>query len=542
MSGNRSIAFPDGSGTLMLEGTPIGSGGAVAVRGYYPPVVVTTSKILALSDAGTRQLCVNSSSISLTIPESAAAALPIGATIEVNRTDSIVSIVAMAGVSLEQDGFPIVGPVDVAQSVRLIKTATNTWILDLPGARPTAVIFVWAGESNTGGAVPVSSLPSWELVTTPWVQIWNNSTNVFESLKIGTNNLLGHAGFASNVNAGLEMGLRRSQAVLGVEQVFLLKCGQGGSTIAQWSVGNATGYWSSLVARYTAARAVLESRGFAVRPVFLWWMGLNDALALTPPATWQAANQTFFGNVRNLMGADLTIYQIRLQTNAPNAAERIALNAAITSMAASDSRFIPVDLPSGVEVSTDGAHFTKSGYISIFNAFIEAALSRRSLGEIVTRGRPPGPSGNHPRVVCICTTALTIANNATPGTGTIVPWDPTFSYDPDGLIDYATNTITIPSWAGGQYHCFAAGGFTIACTEIEVIITVDGTSWVGSPRTQEVANVILSNETSGTTLFLLGGSTVTMLIRQTNVTAQTRTLTTAPQLRRANLSLTRMSD
>lgn len=402
---------------------------------------------------------------------------------------------------------------------------------------PIAIVVIVAGESNVGGTVPVSSLPNTELQPSKWIDIWNNSANVFQPLQIGANNLIGHTGLTDNTTAGIELGLSRAQSTIGLNKIYLIKCGHGGSTIAQWSEGNPTNYWSLLVSRYNQAKAVLELQGFSVRPVFIWWLGLNDAGVGTLPATWQSETQTLFSKARQLLGNGIPIHPVKLQTNAPNSTERAALNAAITSIAGALPNIFPIELPTGVEQQTDGSHFARQGYVSILNAIVESALLNRSFGEVVNRGARPGPPGNSPRVVAVCETVLTLAHNVM----TPVPFSPTASVDRDGVLDYTLNAIRIPSWGAGEYLVCALGGVSVACTRVQVLVRINGVDWHSSPLSLHPNNVVFTDIAAGATLFLAAGDLITLHILQVNTTSATRSLLVAPAHLRAQIHLTRFS-
>lgn len=98
-------------------------------------------------------------------------------------------------------------------------------------------LIIIVGESNSGGYALNSELSSSELLARPAVQILNNNTLVFEDLQIGVNNLIGHSGLSNGPTHGMESGLANSiESGLnwGVDQIHLVKTGQGGSQVSQW--------------------------------------------------------------------------------------------------------------------------------------------------------------------------------------------------------------------------------------------------------------------------------------------------------------------
>jgi len=146
---------------------------------------------------------------------------------------------------------------------------------------PTAILNVAFGESNSGGYADNTDAQSWEIGSRAELQMWNVNTNVFENLDIGTNNNLDHAGLGSSTH-GWELGLanRVRQGYFGDLDAYYLQTGQGASTIAQWSVGNASGYWTKFLSRTNEAKTALGSTNYAT---YVWLsLGINDALAGTP--------------------------------------------------------------------------------------------------------------------------------------------------------------------------------------------------------------------------------------------------------------------
>ena len=124
---NNTVNLPIGSGRLLLDTDPVGSIGAgVSVRGYLPNVTVPSSKILALFDANTTQICTAASTI--TIPLNATVPYPIGTEIMFLRnTSSTVNLSLVSGVTAtDRDGNT--NTLTTVSNFTLIKkTATDTW-------------------------------------------------------------------------------------------------------------------------------------------------------------------------------------------------------------------------------------------------------------------------------------------------------------------------------------------------------------------------------------------------------------------------------
>lgn len=394
-------------------------------------------------------------------------------------------------------------------------------------------LFVIAGESNAGGAAPVSGLPPVDLAPASSIRIWNNSTNIFESLQIGTNNLIGHTGFANNINVGIERGLLKDFSTLGLNEVYLLKAGHGGSTIAQWSQGNATGYLATLTSRYLLAKQAIEMAGFRVKPIFIWWLGLNDAGIPTNAATWKTATQTLFANVRSVLGAATPIYMYKLMTNAPNAAARISYNTEIDSMALSDSNLYPVTIPANAEQTADGTHYTLHGYVTAWKALVDRIISTRGLFGAATRGDPRSQTFGRPTFAMVHTAGTSLA----PGTWSTAATLPMVSvYDPEGA--FTSNGFRVPSDCAGVYQLNFTAGFTAGCTQIIVSAQVNGLEGLRSPAVIIPNDGIYTNAYSDLG-FLAAGDIVTLAAMQANTAGANRTFLTTG-LQRPRLTLFRV--
>ena len=109
----------------------------------------------------------------------------------------------------------------------------------------------------------------------------------FEDLQIGVNNLRDHVRLSGHPSHAWELELANLVAegkFPGYKQVYLIKTGQGGSTITQWAEGSA--YWNKFIQRIDAAPAQLPPN-----PQWIIWysLGINDTGGGTPKATWKPA-------------------------------------------------------------------------------------------------------------------------------------------------------------------------------------------------------------------------------------------------------------
>lgn len=160
----------------------------------------------------------------------------------------------------------------------------------------TSLLVIFNGESNSGGYASNAELSGTDLQPFPKTQILNNSSLLFESLQVGVNNLIDHAGLVNNATHGWEVGLARRcvQGKLGPTPVYLLKTGQGGSIISQWNSGGA--YYTTFLARVNAAKTLLASTSYT--PVVWYTQGINDAIAGSDIPTWKAATLAHFTKIR----------------------------------------------------------------------------------------------------------------------------------------------------------------------------------------------------------------------------------------------------
>lgn len=237
-------------------------------------------------------------------------------------------------------------------------------------APPPPLVFVFAGESNSGGlARNADALPA-ELAARPEVQILDLYSGAFdfEPLDIGFNNVVDHAGISDNRTLvpdppndilvhGMELGL--ANAVLagafpGRPTVYLIKTGQGGSRIAQWDTGGA--YWTKFVQRIAMAKAQLPADA---RWIVWYSQGINDAVAGVPIATWKTATLAHLDKLKaQLPGCQIIFTEFQ---SMPANAGYPAVNAAIRELVATDpSTLSSVDTTGAA--AQDGNHWSYAGY------------------------------------------------------------------------------------------------------------------------------------------------------------------------------------
>jgi lysophospholipase L1-like esterase len=232
--------------------------------------------------------------------------------------------------------------------------------------RPSGLVFVFTGESNSGGAALNAHATESELAPRASVQIMNLTSGdfLFEDLDIGTNNLRDHDGFRGEYHLlhGLELHLANAVEAgefPGISQVFLVKTGQGGSVIAEWQPGGV--YWAKFLQRIAAAKRQIAE------PRWVVWLslGINDAGSGTPVATFKR---------------ELAAHVRRIQAELPGAVVVMTAFQSMEWMKPFDAALeeIARELPNVLVVDTsgadkrDGVHWSYAGFKAIGAKMIAA--------------------------------------------------------------------------------------------------------------------------------------------------------------------------
>ena len=232
---------------------------------------------------------------------------------------------------------------------------------------------MFTGESNSGGIGLNSQATPAELKPRPAVQIMNLTKGLFrfEPLQLGVNNLRDHAGLEGYYNDchGFESELANAvetNAFPGYKQVYLIKTGQGGSTIEQWAGDTAGGYWSKFMQRIEAGKRQLPAT-----PRWVVWfsLGINDAIAGTPVPQWKKDVVVHLKRIKaQLPGA--TIVMTRFQSvGYPK------INQALAAIAAEEDNVFVVD--SSKAGLRDANHWSYAGLKTVAGRLIE--VTRREL-------------------------------------------------------------------------------------------------------------------------------------------------------------------
>ena len=132
--------------------------------------------------------------------------------------------------------------------------------------------------------------------------------------------------------------------------VYLVKTGQGASTIAQWYVGGT--YWTKFLQRTSAAKTQLQ------QPQWIVWysLGLNDIAAGTPVATWKTAVLEHLGRIQTaLPGCVIVMTEFQsIPIDNPS------YDTAIQEIAASSPTIVSINTAGAGTVN--GNHWSYSGF------------------------------------------------------------------------------------------------------------------------------------------------------------------------------------
>ncbi len=241
-----------------------------------------------------------------------------------------------------------------------------------------ALVFVFNGESNSGGIGLNADATPAELAARASVRIMNLTSGLFgfESLQVGVNNLRDHAGLQDYYDTchGFENALANAVEA-GVftnhSQVSLIKTGQGGSVISEWTVGAPSGYWAKFLQRINAGKEQLP----AERQWVVWFsLGINDAIAGTPVGEWKTNTVAHLDKIKTeLPGAIIVMTQFQSMTGGVS---MTAFNQAIAEITAAEANVFVVD--STGAALRDTYHWSYAGLKTVGS--LMAATTRKALG------------------------------------------------------------------------------------------------------------------------------------------------------------------
>lgn len=222
------------------------------------------------------------------------------------------------------------------------------------------ILFLFTGESNSGGQALNSSASAPELAARPEVQILNNTNFDYQDLEIGVNNNIGHEGITNGTTHGWELQLANWMDSAGMT-CRLVKAGQGSTRIGHWhpdSTYLGTSPWNRLVQRMDSA---LEGTNSGI--VIFYSQGINDITNGTDEAVWEQRTKDHLNRIRRRYGASIPIIMTKFFT------VYTALNDNIDNVCA--------EIPNCYSVTTteftrlDGVHWDYTGMKGLCNKLMQ---------------------------------------------------------------------------------------------------------------------------------------------------------------------------
>jgi len=261
----------------------------------------------------------------------------------IGASDCTLRFAGWGGALTDPEGFEV--------ALNTLKAALAD--LDPPNEQEASIgpTFIFSGESNSGGLGLNSDLSSGELDANPDIRILNNLTLELDPLDIGTNNLLDHEALTNGTTHGWEAGIQTHlSTVTGSPRCYIIKTGQGGSGIAQWTAGST----------YSVKQAerINQHKNLVVGSNYRVWLtfGINDAIAGTNPTTWRTDTEAWIARMRTVVGVPtLKFFVTKLM---PNTAAKIAINEQWDLIAAEDSNVLLLDTSNETSYPLrDGSHW-----------------------------------------------------------------------------------------------------------------------------------------------------------------------------------------
>lgn len=162
-------------------------------------------------------------------------------------------------------------------------------------------LFVFIGESNSGGYGQSANASVAELAPRNKTYILNNSTYSFEALDIGTNNYIGHIGITvPETRHGWELQIANLVDSGYLDTTYIVKTGQGGSRSLHW-LPDVTYTNSGSIQPYNEAVKRIDSaisKTGITNVIFFWSLGINDCLLFSDTATVRPNMESLINNLR----------------------------------------------------------------------------------------------------------------------------------------------------------------------------------------------------------------------------------------------------
>lgn len=200
------------------------------------------------------------------------------------------------------------------QKITLRNTKVNnvtvrTWQITVtppPAAYTGKYLFVFIGESNSGGYAANANATSAELAQRNKTYILNNNTFSFEPLDIGTNNNIGHVGLPNReIVHGWELQIANLVDSNYLDSTWIVKTGQGGSNYFHWQPNNTYTSGGISVQPYNEAIKRIDSaiiKSGIDSLIFFFSLGINSAGANHDTAVVRTGHQNLINNLRARYG------------------------------------------------------------------------------------------------------------------------------------------------------------------------------------------------------------------------------------------------
>ena len=244
-----------------------------------------------------------------------------------------------------------------------LTTAQKQQVIDNIGLNEAPpVVILFHGDSNMHGMPLDTSAQAWEILSRSDLKILNNSTLVFQDLDIGSNN------DASSVGRhGAELQLANCCRLGDLNgTIYCVKVAVSGSRIAEWSVGNATGYWTNFLARIAA----IESQLGTINIRWVVWnsSGINEARDNMTAANYKSAVIAHFAKLRNRLGATTPILHLNIPTGFAEYNATYATK--ITEIASEYADTYAISI-TNIAVEADNIHYTYQGLKNLTERLVD---------------------------------------------------------------------------------------------------------------------------------------------------------------------------
>jgi len=233
------------------------------------------------------------------------------------------------------------------------------------------ILFIIIGESNAGGIGINSEASTEELTISTKSRIWNNSTNIFQPIQIGVNNLLSHTGLEQyfGYRHGFELALMNYSKInqWSGHEIYIVKAGQGGTRVANWTDGVlylGVNSWTTFQTRTALVLAALSNFNVTIKIILT--LGINDGIDGTDPDTFKTKYKTLISNVRTAIGVNAEVYATQIMSTYS------AINTKIIECESEVSGFHAISVVgAGLQ---DGNHWSYSGFKTIVDRMVVSGL------------------------------------------------------------------------------------------------------------------------------------------------------------------------